>query len=535
MSNNKAVAYDGLSDRIFTMKGVGKVMKNIWNCDFPDTVYNETKLVALNKLYPKIPGPKDFRPINIMPQGIKLKEARFAGKLYHYCTKKLFRGQTGFVPNMGCLVNQTRAINRIKLRTENNSRQIVYGLFIDFSSAYNTILHSKLYERLQAVMGINEVEYLKALYSRNKIRLGEHSFTPNIGVAQGSIISPALFNVYLEDLLKKIEAYGVNMEDILAYADDVLVLCTSIHELRKVIEIVRKWSSENNLKLNEKKSGIVPFQPRKGKQKYFTLKPGNPNNPLEEKTFEGFPVLQKYKYLGLWLDEKLQMKNQIQHIKQKTNYISHKLYPMIYHCSLETRINLWDLMCRPLIEQTFALFEAEQSRSNQEALLRIVRTTFRRMTLLSNKVENTTIEKFLNYDFIENCRKAVAIAREKWRIRTGKNQSDKSKEEIQVKPKKRNMMPKELVRYTNLLTAKCNQCPGKIIRVQHLKQSHDLDVPDAVELWEELAKIEQVQHKYDERKGKWITKVLRKETIEKRAEVVRNYIEKIHNMLNKPV
>jgi len=93
---------------------------------------------------------------------------------------------------------------------------------------------------------------------------------------------------------------------------------------------------------------------------------------------------------------------------------------------------------------------------------------------LSNKVENTTIEKFLDYDFIEDCRKAVAIAREKWRIRTGKDQSDKSKEETQMKLKKRNMMPKEMVRYTNLLTAKGNECPGKIIRVQHLKQSHDL-------------------------------------------------------------
>jgi len=526
------VAYEGLSDKLFKMEGVDRILKNIWDFEFPDKVYNETKLVALNKLYPKIPGPKDFRPINIMPQGVKLKEARFAGKLYNYCSKELFRGQTGFVPNMGCLVNQTRAINRIKLRTEKN-KQLVYGLFIDFSSAYNTILHSKLFERLKKVLEENEIEYIKALYSRNKIRLGEHVCVPNIGVAQGSIISPALFNIYLEDLLKKIEVQGVNMEDILAYADDVLVLCTSLYELRKVIEVIRTWSSENNLKLNEKKSGIVAFQPRHGKGKHFTLKLYKSEDQKEEKTFEGFPVLQKYKYLGLWLDEKLQMKPQLEHIKQKTNYISNKLYPMLHHCSLETRTNLWSLMCRPLLEQTFALFESEQSKSNKESLLCVTRTTFRRMTLLSKRVENKIIEKFINYDFLENCRKAARTAKSKWEKRAGKETDEENKESNHTKPKSKNMMPKELVEYANLLTARCPNCPGKMIRTQHLKQNHNIYIPEATELWDELSKLEKNQVRYNKNKGEWKTRICRKETIQQRAEVVKYYLEKIKAFLNK--
>jgi len=133
-----------------------------------------------------------------MPQGVKLKEARFADKLYQYLIDKSFRGQTGFVPNMGCLVNQVRAIKRIKMRTESiHSKKVIYGLFVDFSSTYNTILHSKLFKRLEGILEEDEIKYLKAMYSRNRVRLGDFAFVPNIGVAQGSIISPSLFNIYI--------------------------------------------------------------------------------------------------------------------------------------------------------------------------------------------------------------------------------------------------------------------------------------------------------------------------------------------------
>ena len=382
--------------------------------------------MALNKLYPKTPGPKDFRPINIMSQGMKLKETRFADKLYSYLEKRLFRGQTGSVPKMGCLVNQVRVVDRIKLRTENTSdtRQVMYGLFIDFSSAYNTILHSKLFDRLQKVLEKEEIDYIKALYSRNRIRLGKFSFVPNIGVAQGSVISPALFDIYMEDLLKKVENTGVSVQDIFAYADDVLILCPSLSQLREVINLIRSWSKENNLFLNEKKSGIVPFQQRRGKDMGpFTLFEEK-QVPIDKKsgkcktvkvpksqTYEGFPVLHEYKYLGLWLDYRLQLKHQFSHIRQKVLYLSNKLYPMLIHCSLETRSNLWSVMCRPLTEQTFSLFQSEQSESNRKALLNIMRITFRKMTLLNTRVENKVVEKFIGYDFINKCSKAVHIAR----------------------------------------------------------------------------------------------------------------------------
>ncbi len=97
---------------------------------------------------------------------------------------------------MGIFVNIFRAINRIKLRT--NRKERPYGLFIDLKSAYNHVRHDLLFERLEGILTKEEIQFQKAIYSRLKISMNGSSFTPNIGVAQGSMISPTLFNIYVD-------------------------------------------------------------------------------------------------------------------------------------------------------------------------------------------------------------------------------------------------------------------------------------------------------------------------------------------------
>jgi len=152
-------------------------------------------------------------------------------------------------------VNHIRLLDRVDSRVSAGRR--CFDLFIDFPNAYNTILHSKLFERLERVLNSEEVGLIKAIYSRTRVRLGDETFSPNIGVAQGSMISLALFNIYCEDLYYTLEDQtNVHMEDLLGYADDMLVICSSLTQLRRV---TRAWSHQNNLMLNEKKSGLWSF------------------------------------------------------------------------------------------------------------------------------------------------------------------------------------------------------------------------------------------------------------------------------------
>ena len=80
-----------------------------------------------------------------------------------------------------------------------------------------------------------------------------------MGLSQGSILSPVLFNVYLEEALKssrKLEDMR-RRGDLLAFADDMLVMSNSQPEIEQVIEELATLNTDWNLRLNKKKSEIL--------------------------------------------------------------------------------------------------------------------------------------------------------------------------------------------------------------------------------------------------------------------------------------
>ena len=106
---------------------------------------------------------------------------RFLPKLQLYLVHDMIPSQVGFVPGQGICVNLMRAIKRIKLRTNQNKH--CFGLFIDLKSAYNTVLHQKLFDILEDILDQDEITFIKAMWSRIVIRVGNSRIKPNVGVA----------------------------------------------------------------------------------------------------------------------------------------------------------------------------------------------------------------------------------------------------------------------------------------------------------------------------------------------------------------
>ena len=88
-------------------------------------------------------------------------------------------------------------------------------------------------------------------------------FHVNNGVRQGGILSPYLFNVYMDDLSQSLNCCktgclsGEIMVNHLMYADDLVLLSPSATGLRELLLACEKYSKEHAIIYNSKKSNVL--------------------------------------------------------------------------------------------------------------------------------------------------------------------------------------------------------------------------------------------------------------------------------------
>ena len=114
------------------------------------------------------------------------------------------------------------------------------------------------------------------------------------GVMQGGVLSPKLFNEFLQDLGKYLNPkYGLKIGDIylayLLFADDIVLFSEFVESLQAQIDLFYKYCEIWNLIISIAKTKIVIYNQIYAKHSFsFTL---------AENTLE---IVDKYKYLGLW-------------------------------------------------------------------------------------------------------------------------------------------------------------------------------------------------------------------------------------------
>ena len=160
------------------------------------------RLVLINKIHPKTPTINDIRPITVLSPIRKFLELQISDKIKSFCIKNINKAQTGFIENLGTDINLYRICNFIvnyNKKASEDSRII----FIDFKAAFDSVPHDKLlkivYER--KFLNYFEMDLLNFLLKNSYLEINGKKFRIRKGVPQGSIISPLLFDIFMDDLV----------------------------------------------------------------------------------------------------------------------------------------------------------------------------------------------------------------------------------------------------------------------------------------------------------------------------------------------
>ena len=79
------------------------------------------------------------------------------------------------------------------------------------------------------------------------------SFKLSNGTRQGSVLSPLLFSVYLDDLLVQLRKLQLGCQiggwwyGAMGYADDLILLAPNREVLQSMVEVCEKYGKEHNL------------------------------------------------------------------------------------------------------------------------------------------------------------------------------------------------------------------------------------------------------------------------------------------------
>ena len=259
----------------------------------------------------------NYRPISLLISLSKLLEKIMYRRLYSYLESNsiLYNSQYGFRSRRSCEQAITELVGYI-LQSKNRDEHCT-GIFLDLSKAFDTLDHSILLQKLEryGIRG-NAYDWLSSYLSGRqlvaKITTGtrmtvkSEKYEITYGAAQGSCLGPLLFIIFVNDLMQ-LPLYS----NIILFTDDTTVFYSHKSEkflkyaLEHDLNIMDGWFKANKLSLNLDKTIGIKFWDNCN----FTLRMNNISIEMTDYT----------KFLGVYIDHKLNWHIQISHLMDKLN------------------------------------------------------------------------------------------------------------------------------------------------------------------------------------------------------------------------
>ena len=222
----------------------------------------------------------------------------------------------------------------------------VYLCFLDASKAFDRINHDTLFKKL---VNRNVPAYIVRLlvfwYSHQQMfvkwgNVTSSVFTVSNGVRQGGVLSPYLFNVYMDGLSTTLNTCqtgcysGVSKVNHLMYADDLVLLSPCTVGLSRLLKCCDDYAVSHDIVYNVSKSCVLICSPNKTvTDPVFYIQ----NNIIERKT--------KAKYVGHIISDDMSddadVFRQVKCLYIRGNIISRKFA----NCSINVKLVVFKTYC----------------------------------------------------------------------------------------------------------------------------------------------------------------------------------------------
>jgi len=254
-------------------------------------------------------------------------------------------------------------ITHLLLSDELSRRGYPISIFLDLRAAYDSVqwhcLAKKLTERncpKQQLAIISSLMFQPCSMELYVNRTAVGQITSSRGLFQGSILSPGLFNIYIDDLCNQLN----HISPSLFFADDILLKHSDPVAAQRALSICSHWSTVNFIDWGVVKCGVV-----------------GSNEPFHISN-EQIPTLQTYKYLGVpHLSNRVDWQQLVDSNAQKHSRLIIALSDHAESWSNIARLTIWRTFIRPILDYCLSIVACWLNKHKNSTDLLVSRTKTR--------------------------------------------------------------------------------------------------------------------------------------------------------------